>query len=349
MPDTSIVHVVHQLERTAAMLNRRNFLQTAACTAAAASLGTVAGAAEPVKRSGTPFMKLSLAAYSFNRFLPRNWPTPRDGKPTMTLLDFIDFCAEQNLDACELTSYYFPAEDTVFSKLPSDQQIFKNSPGGKPPLRVVPDDFLMEVKQRTFHAGLDVSGTAIGNDFCVPEGNDREFQLGMTRLWIDYAAVIGAPVIRIFAGKIPKGDTEAVALDRCVTGINESLQYAAQKGVVLALENHGGITATPEQLLAIVERVDDSPWFGVNFDSGNFRTADPYGDLEKIAPYAVNAQLKVSIHPEDKPEERADMGRMVQMLKDVGYRGYIVLEYEEKDDPKKSIPKVLDELRGLIA
>jgi sugar phosphate isomerase/epimerase len=214
--------------------------------------------------------------------------------------------------------------------------------------QVVPNDFLMQVKARTYHAGLDISGTAIGNDFCVPEGEKRDFQLQMTRQWIDYSALMGAPVIRIFAGNVPRGDDEAAALDRCVSAINESLKYAAQKGVVLALENHGGITATPEQLLAIVERVDDSPWFGVNFDSGNFHTADPYGDLEKIAPYTVNAQLKVSIHPEGQDRQKADLGRIVQMLKDVGYRGYIVLEYEERDDPKEGIPKVLDELREAI-
>lgn len=329
------------------MLTRRNFLWTTACTTAACGLTPLARAADPVQRSGEPFMKLSLAAYSFNKSLPRNWPTPRDGQPTMTLLDFIDFCAGQNLDACELTSYYFPAEETPFGNREAAQKVFDATHDRRAVRRVVPNDFLMQVKQKTFHAGLDISGTAIGNDFCVPEGNDREFQLQMARLWIDYAAQIGAPVIRIFAGKVPKGDTEAVALDRCVEGINQSLEYAAEKGVVLALENHGGITATPEQLLAIVERVDDSPWFGVNFDSGNFRTADPYGDLEKIAPYAVNAQLKVSIHPEGKPEERADMGRLIEMLKEVGYRGYIVLEYEEAN-PHEEIPKVLDELKGLI-
>src|SRR5690606_10217962 len=98
--------------------------------------------------------------------------------------------------------------------------------------------------------------------------------------------------IRIFAGRIAKGSSEAEALDLCVAGIEESLKYAAQKGVILALENHGGITSTPDQLLAIVKRVSPSPWFGVNFDSGNFRTDDPYGDLARIAPYAVNAQIK---------------------------------------------------------
>ncbi|MFG0334078.1 MAG: sugar phosphate isomerase/epimerase family protein [Maioricimonas sp. JB049] len=286
------------------------------------SVDALQAAARPPVRSGRPYMKLSLAAYSFNRYLPRNWPKPRSGDPTMTLEDFIDFCAAQDLDGTELTSYYFPAEVT--------------------------NEYLMSLKGQTFRLGLDISGTAIGNDFCLPEGPEREFQLEMTRKWIDYAALMGAPVIRIFAGRVPKGETEEVALDRCVEGINQSLEYAATKGVVLALENHGGITATPGQLLRIVERVNDSPWFGINFDSGNFRTDDPYGDLAKIAPYAVNAQVKVAITAGGEKQE-ADLPRIVGILQDAGYRGYLVLEYEERDDPREAIPRYLEQLRKLTA
>ena len=304
-------------------LSRREFV--AASAASIAMLGiTVQGfAANPVKRIGKPYMKLSLAAYSFNRFLPRNWPSPRTSDATMTLHDFIDFCAEMDIDGTELTSYYFPRE--------------------------VSPEYIRGIKERTFRLGLDISGTAIGNDFCLPEGAAREEQLKLTRQWIDYSAAMGAPVIRIFAGKVPKGDTEEKALDRCVAGINESVAYAAQRGVVLALENHGGITATPEQLLAIVERVNDSPFFGVNFDSGNFRTADPYGDLEKIAPYAVNAQVKVAVSPNNAGKEDADLKRIISILKQANYRGYVVLEYEEKENPRLEIPKYLDQLRELIA
>jgi sugar phosphate isomerase/epimerase len=226
-----------------------------------------------------------------------------------------------NLDGTELTSYYFPAD--------------------------VSRDYLLDLKEQTFRLGLDISGTAIGNDFCLPEGKDREAQLQLCRTWIDHAAVMGAPVIRIFAGKVPKGGSEEVALDLCVAGINECLDYAAEKGVLLALENHGGITATPQQLLAIVERVKDSKWFGVNYDSGNFRTKDPYGDLEKIAPYAVNAQIKVAIKPGDGAEEPADLKRMVEILRAANYRGYVVLEYEEAK-PFEEIPMYVDKLRELI-
>jgi len=299
-------------------LPRRRFLHASLAVAAAPLAAPLLGAEAPV-RNGKPHFKLSLAAYSFNRFLPRNWPKPKEGNSTMTIEQVIDFAADLDLDGIELTSYYFPAEVT--------------------------EPYLRSLQERCFRLGLDISGTAIGNDFCVPDGPERDFQMQMTRQWIDYSATLGAPTIRIFAGSVPKGDTEATAIDRCIVGINEAVRYAATKGVVLALENHGGITATAEQLLTIVRRVDPSPWFGVNFDSGNFRTADPYGDLEKIAPFAVNAQVKAMIAP-NGTQAPADLGRVIDILRRANYRGYVVLEYEE-DDPHGQIPRYIEELRGL--
>ena len=298
-------------------ISRRSFV-AGLTTLAAASATTTLGAAEPPKRNGQTHMKLSLAAYSFNRLLSRQG---RGQKGDMTLDDFVDFCAKLNLDGTELTSYYFPENVT--------------------------SEYLLHLKEKTFRLGLDVSGTAIGNDFCLAPGEKRDAQIALCKTWIDHAAVMGAPVIRIFAGRIPKGETEEVALDRCVAGIDECLDYATTKGVFLALENHGGITATPEQLLAIVKRVKPSPWFGVNYDSGNFRTDDPYRDLEKIAPYAINAQIKVAVTRDGK-KEPADLHRMVEILKSARYRGYVVLEYEEAK-PWDEIPEYIDLLRKYIS
>ena len=304
---------------------RREFLKAAVLgTGGLASAGFARpafAALQAVQRNGKPYMKLSLAAYSFNRVLPRSKPRSEWGEYKMTLDDFVEYCAELDLDGTELTGYYFPQQVT--------------------------DDYLLHLKEKAFRLGLDISGTAIGNDFCVPEGERRRQELQSARDWIDHAAVMGAPVIRIFAGKVPSGDTEEAAIERCIDGINQSLEHAARKGVFLALENHGGITATPEQMLKIVEGVRPSPWFGVNFDSGNFRTDDPYRDLEKIAPYSVNAQIKVAVTRDGRKEE-ADLPRIVQMLKNAGYRGYVVLEYEERD-PEKEIPRYIAQLRDLIA
>ena len=301
---------------------RRDFFAQlgVAATATALALATPASAAEPPQRNGKSHMKLSLAAYSFNKFLVNRGTAEQIAAAKMTLEDFIQFCADQNLDGTELTSYYFPKEVT-------------------PAL-------LVAIKEQTFRLGLDISGTAIGNDFCKPAGEEWDKQIALTREWIDYSATMGAPVIRIFAGNVPKGDTEAAALGRCVAGINKSLEYAAEKGVFLALENHGGITATAEQLLQIVKAVQPSPWFGVNLDGGNFRSADVYAELEQIAPYAINVQVKVSVTPNGK-KEPADLGRVIDLLRKANYRGYIVLEYEESD-PYGEIPMYLAELRKLI-
>ena len=301
---------------------RRQFLTAAAAGAAAIASPPNNQAANPPERNGRSHMKLSLAGYSFNRYLPNRARPEQAAKAQMTLGDFIDYCAELDLDGTELTGYYFPAEIT--------------------------NEYLMQLKAHTFRLGLAISGTAIGNDFCLPEGEARTKQLDDCREWIDHAAAMGAPVIRIFAGRVPKGDSEDAAIERCIAGINESLEHAAEKGVCLALENHGGITATPDQMLRIIEGVNDSPWFGVNLDGGNFRTDDPYRDLARIAPYAINAQIKaaVNVNGEKQP---ADFERIIGMLRDANYRGFVVLEYEETEEPKERIPGLIRELRELIS
>jgi sugar phosphate isomerase/epimerase len=304
--------------------SRRNFLKNVVLGAGGVALGAqlpVAMAAEPPVRNGKPYMKLSLAAYSFNKVLLRRPNDAELAEAKMSLEDFVRFCADLDLDGCEPTSYYFPANVT--------------------------HEYLMHLKELTFRLGLDISGTAIGNDFCVAPGPERDQQLTDTREWIDHAATMGAPVIRIFAGNVPGDMAEEQALSNCIEGINESLDYAAQRGVVLALENHGGITATVDQMLRIVEGVKTSPWFGVNFDSGNFRSSDPYAELERIAPYTVNAQIKVSMHP-DGQKTPADFARIVDILRAANYRGYLVLEYEEAEDPFTEVPKHIESLRSLL-
>ena len=304
--------------------SRRTFLGLGAVSAAGnlALTGSLASAGVSSPKSAAPSgMKLSLAAYSFNRLFARRGTPQQIESAEMTLEKFIRYCAEQGLGATELTGYYFPQQVTT--------------------------EYLLSLRRKTHRLGLDISGTAIGNDFCVAPGEARDRQLQECRDWIDYAAVMGAPVIRIFAGKVPKGESEKVALKRCIEGIRQSLAYAATRGVFLALENHGGITATPDQMMRIIDGVGDHPWFGVNFDSGNFRTDDPYRDLARIAPLAINAQIKVSIQDAERNRQEADLSRVIGILREAEYRGYVTLEFEEKN-PFDEIPRYLDKLRDLI-
>ncbi len=298
-----------------ATINRRSFLATAlAATAAAAAAARPAAAIDPIRRRGRAKFKLSLAAYSFRSYLTGK-------RPRWTLDDFLDFCADQQLDGTEPTSYYFP--------------------------RPVTDEYLNHLKAKAFLLGLDISGTAVRNNFCLPPGPARQRELAHVKRWVDYAAKLGAPVIRIFSGGVPKGRTLEEARRWCVETIEEACQYAGSKGVFLALENHGGISTTAEDLLAVVRRVR-SPWFGVNLDTGNFRSRDPYRDIELVAPYAINVQVKVEIRPAGSARQPADLKRIVRLLEQAGYRGYLVLEYEAAEDPLTAVPRYLEQLRSLI-
>lgn len=101
-------------------------------------------------------------------------------------------------------------------------------------------------------------------------------------------------------------------------------------------------------MLALVRDVQ-SPWFGVNVDSGNFHSADVYADLAKIAPYALNVQIKVSIQPEKSPRQPSDLSKLAAIFRQVGYRGYIVLEYEDPEDPRVACPRHIAELRAAFS
>lgn len=311
-------HAAQELPMT---ISRRQLFAHTAAAMAAATLPGLAAAADPPQRTKGSHLKLSLAGYSFNRQMARRGTAEQIQKAEMSLEKLILFCAEHGVGAAELTGYYFPAEITPA--------------------------YLTSLKSLAHRNGVAISGTAIGNDFCLPEGDARQQQLAECRQWIDYAAILGAPAIRIFAGKVPAGDSEDAAIARCAAGINECLQYAAEKGVFLALENHGGITSTPAQMLKIIQQVHTSEFFGVNFDSGNFQTADPWADLQQIAPWAVNAQIKASISVNGK-KQPADYTRIVDILRNAGYRGFVALEYEESESPFEAIPRILQQLQPLM-
>jgi sugar phosphate isomerase/epimerase len=132
-----------------------------------------------------------------------------------------------------------------------------------------------------------------------------------------------------------------------IEAFEECCDYSGKKGIFLGIENHGGIVAESKTLLEIVRAVK-SPWLGINLDSANFHTEDPYHDLELCAPYAINVQLKREIRKKGGKSERADFPRMISILKKANYQGYVVLEYESSEDPFETVPGLLQTLRGLV-
>jgi sugar phosphate isomerase/epimerase len=269
----------------------------------------------PVSRVAGSHFKFSLAAYSYRDLL-------QGDPPRLTLTDFIEDCAKFGLDGTELTSYYFPENPS--------------------------EEFLRQLKAAAFRHGLDVSGTAVGNDFCFPPGERRDREIAHVKRWIQYADWLAAPAIRVFSGGVKPGQSAEQARRLTIEAMEECCAHAGKFGIFLALENHGGLTTEVDDLLAIVRDVK-SPWFGVNLDTGNFHSADVYGDLERLAPYALNVQVKVAVHPAGQPSQPSDYRRLAKILRTSGYRGYIVLEFEETGDPREECQRQIVKLREAFA
>jgi sugar phosphate isomerase/epimerase len=295
-------------------LSRRGFLGSAALTAVGLGLTSrPAAAIEPISRKGPAAVKLAICAYSYRQLL-----TAKENP--MTLEQFLEKAAEIGFDGVELTSYYF--RDT--------------SPA-----------FLRRLRARAFQLGLDVSGAAVGNNFCLPAGPEREKQIANVKKWVEHSELLGAPVIRIFAGSKQKGQSDDEARRLVVEAIEDCCTYAGEHGVYLAIENHGGPTATAEGTLAILKAVK-SPWFGANLDTGNYHSADPYAEIAATAPYAITTHVKVDMTAAGQKPQPADFKRIVTILRDAGYRGYLAIEYEAKEDPLTALPRHYQALRQAI-
>ena len=294
---------------------RRRFLQSTLVAGTGLALASApVSAIEPFRRTGKSHLRLSIAGYSYRKYLDLK-------KPEMTYDDFIDQAAVMGLDAVEFTQYYFP-----------------------PPIT---PDYLAHLKGRCTRLGLDVSGTAIGNNFCVADPAKLRGQIALTKEWVEHTARLGGKTVRIFAGAVARGDAEEKARARCLEAIQEACDHAGKYGIYLALENHGGIVTTPDQMLGLVQAVKHD-WFGVNWDTGNFHTADPYADLERLAPYALVVQIKTEIQRPGQKKELADLPRLTGILRAAGYRGYVALEYEAEEDPRTAVPRTIETLKKLM-
>ncbi len=255
-------------------------------------------------------MRISCAAYSYREALT---------KREMSLSDFIKTCAELGLDGVELTGYYFP--DTNRATLNA-------------------------VKRECFRYGLAIAGTATRNHFTQPDPDARKAEVENVKQWIDIAVALGAPMLRIFADRgIPQGVPERQAYEWSRECIEQLLPYAEAQGVVLALETHWGLTADAERTLRYVRDLK-SDYFGILLDGANTRE-NHYEMIEKLAPYAVSVHAKT--HSRNTRDEffELDYERIFRILKAVGYRGYVAIEYEYTDPPAQAIPRFARKLLAL--
>ena len=256
--------------------------------------------------------KISLNTYSFNAPL-------RSGK--INLGDVIDFCAAQGFEGVDLTGYYFPGYPAV----PTDEYIY-------------------QLKRKAHRLGIAVSGTGIRTDFVEADKTIRGKDVELTRRWIEVAAKLGAPVIRIFSGKaVPATVSRETATNWLLADIKTCVDYVKQHGVIVAVQNHNDFLKTADETIDLLKKID-SEWFGLVLDTGSFTTLEPYSEITKAIPYAVNWQIKEKINYNGKNAD-VDLPKLFRIIKDSDYRGFLPIETLNPGDPFAIIPPFLKQVR----
>jgi L-ribulose-5-phosphate 3-epimerase len=310
-------------------LNRRTFFTSTALATSAAALSIQSSEAAEAKKKR---IKLGISTYSYWHF-----KTERVRIETV-----IDKAAEIGAEGVDI--------------LHRQMDI-----GEKEPLTPDGRAYLQKLKRHAFRNGIDLICLSIHQDFVDPKAEYRQQQIDHTHKCIEIAYELGVPCIRLNSGRwntiasfddlmkargiepVLPGHTEEDGFKWCIDCIEKCLPKCAECGVVLALENHWGLSRTPEGLLRILNAIN-SPWLGGLMDTGNF-LENPYDKLRQIASKTVFVQAKTYSGGGEWYTLDLDYKRIAKILADVNYTGYISLEMEGKENPDVAVPKSIEMLR----
>ena len=232
-------------------------------------------------------------------------------------------------------------------------------------LQVQMDDtspaMLRKIKSRAFSLGLDLMGFSTHQGFLTPDDRKRDENVLKTAMYLEEAYDLGIPTIRVNTGRWGtskdfdelmknrgieprlEGYTDDDGFKWAIDAFARLVPEAEKRGVVMGLENHWGLGITAEGVLRIVDAIK-SPWLQVTLDTGNF-LEDPYDRLAKLAPRTCLMQAKTYYGGGTWYTLDLDYGRIAKIMREAGYRGYVSLEFEGKEDPMSAVPKSLAELR----
>jgi sugar phosphate isomerase/epimerase len=257
--------------------------------------------------------KISLNLYSFNQWLQEG---------TIQLEEVVRFCAEEDYLAIDPTAYYFPG----YPDVPDDRYLFK-------------------FKHIVFENSLEISGSGIRNNFSDPDPIHRQQDIRMIENWLVASQKMGIPVLRVFAGSgVPDPGEKKKALAWMMEDFKRCAELGGKYGVIIALQNHNEFIKTADEVIEILETVD-SPWFKLHLDIGSFTVRNVYEEIGKVIPYAVNWQVKELVTIDGKKVE-PDFERILRMIREHGYEGYLPLETLGPGNPKEKLlvlkQKVMD-------
>lgn len=236
----------------------------------------------------------------------------------MTMEDVIRKAVELGIDGVDMTAYWFKSTDA---------------------------EYLASLRHLAFKNGVCFSGAATGASAVQADPGKRAQVLEEIKKWVDVTESLGAPHLRVFAGKLPAGATVQQGIEWTVDTLKVACEYAGKKGITLGMEDHEGITQNSDPCLEIVRRVD-SPFFGINLDITNFiptAKVDAYAQIEATVPYATHSHIR------DRFEigEPVDLERVWQLFARAKYKGFMSAEYEGEEDPSTGVPKLIDKIKTL--
>lgn len=290
--------------------------------------------------------KVSLELYSFNVNLNASIKG-RKGAPPIDTISAIKWAKSAGFDAVDVTAYYLPGYDNnTMPTLPTAQIM----------------QYAAQIKALTKQLGLAISGTGVFNDFADP--TRVALDVKRTEFWIDVAAAMGAPILRVFSGAVPSDINQlgwaAIAQNRIVPALQQVAAYGASKGVKIGLQNHGDMTATAAQTIQIDKWVNN-PNLVLIDDTGYFRpfqattglNYDWYSDIAAVLPYAGSLYAKLKPAGEDTSGPLMDFTKLFTSMRASGYQGDIPLERlwgkTDPDNPKNQPTPPYSEISAFLA
>jgi L-ribulose-5-phosphate 3-epimerase len=225
---------------------------------------------------------------------------------------------------------------------------------------------LHRLRRRALELGLDLVGLATHQNFVLPDPAARREEVRRTVRSLEVAAALGVPCVRVNSGRwntlgsfdalMAAGGVEPPAAGYrdedgfawCVEALAEVLPHAERLGVVLALENHWGLTVRAEGVLRILDALP-SPYLAALLDTGNFPRGvgvEMYEDMRRLAPRAVLVHAKAYHGGGEWYDLDIDYGLVRAILEAAGYRGYVSLEFEGRAPAERGVPEALAALRS---
>ncbi|TVZ21526.1 sugar phosphate isomerase/epimerase [Dokdonia sp. Hel_I_63] len=208
-----------------------------------------------------------------------------------------------------------------------------------------------EMKEQSDAAGIDNVIIMVDRDgeLADPDNSKREEAIAVHKYWMDAARIIGAHSVRanLFGEEDPKKWHEY-----SVSSLRELSAYGEKVGVNIVIENHGGWSSDGAKLAAVMTEVD-SDYAGTLPDFGNFcvkreggarwgapciEEYDIYKGIVELMPFAKGVSAKSYNFDENGNETKLDYARIMQIVADSGFEGYVGTEYEGPlEDPKEGI------------